>query len=397
MTDYDATQTLGGNTDAQEILTAQITEFFPTLESEENLSEEIIAKYYDWIFPYKWTSDGGTERRWRAAVRSLCRRNKKLAGLEAFFEENGTDATLSETYSGQDEDINSGTDTDTYGGTDTDTNSGTDTDTFTDDREQVQTVKYKGVGAPTSSSTTAETNETKFNDGKNKTVTAHERGAKLTRQYGQTIARKKGTSIVRKKGTTRTWSDGRTWTEVMRDVWESSSPLYDFINAFAQILLAPEPCRIAWSPTVNMRVEADALPTGADPTASIVNEGSAINADWLLSLGLPRGVQGEKGEKGDPGAIGPQGPQGIQGAPGATGPQGPQGSQGIQGIQGEKGDKGDKGDPGESGITAPVSGFYSLSVDESGNLIAYYADDGTAPPFEYDEESGNLYYNTPTA
>ena len=279
----------------------------------------------------------------------------------------------------------------------TDTNSGTDTDTFTDDREQVQTVKYKGVGAPTSSSTTAETNETKFNDGKNKTVTAHERGAKLTRQYGQTIARKKGTSIVRKKGTTRTWSDGRTWTEVMRDVWESSSPLYDFINAFAQILLAPEPCRIAWSPTVNMRVEADALPTGADPTASIVNEGSAINADWLLSLGLPRGVQGEKGEKGDPGAIGPQGPQGIQGAPGATGPQGPQGSQGIQGIQGEKGDKGDKGDPGESGITAPVSGFYSLSVDESGNLIAYYADDGTAPPFEYDEESGNLYYNTTTA
>ena len=352
MTDYDAKQTLGGNTDAQEILAAQITEFFPTLEREENLSEEIIAKYYDWIFPYKWTSDGGTDRRWRAAVRSLCRRNKKLAGLETFFEENGTDATQTEEYSGQDE------------------------DDYTDNRTNYDEIKYRGVGSPTNTELLAERTERGFATGKN------------------------GTKTIRKKGTKRTWTDGRYWTQVLRDVWDSSSPLYDFINAFAQILLAPEPCRIAWSPTVNMRVEADALPTGADPTASIVNEGSAINADWLLSLGLPRGLQGEKGEKGDKGdqgATGPQGPQGPQGVPGETGPQGPQGPQGVQGIQGEKGDKGDKGDPGQNGITVPVSGFYSISVDASGNLIAYYADDGTAPPFEYDEESGNLYYNTPTA
>ena len=57
------------------------------------------------------------------------------------------------------------------------------------------------------------------------------------------------------------------------------------------------------SPTVNMRVEADALPAGADPTASIVNEGSAINADWLLSLGVPRGLQGERGPQGVPGPM----------------------------------------------------------------------------------------------
>ena len=351
MTDYDAKQTLGGNTDAQEILAAQITEFFPTLESEENLSEEIIAKYYDWIFPYKWTSDGGTERRWRAAVRSLCRRHKKLSTLEQFYENNDTDAKQSEEYSGEDE------------------------DDYTDNRTNYDVIKYRGAGSPTNTELLAERTERGFATGQN------------------------GTKTVRKKGTKRTWTDGRYWTQVLRDVWGSSSPLYDFINAFAQILLAPEPCRIAWSPTVNMRVEADALPTGADPTANIVNEGSAINADWLLSLGLPRGLQGEKGEKGDKGdqgATGPQGPQGVQGDQGATGPQGPQGPQGVQGIQGEKGDKGDKGDPGQNGITVPVSGFYSLSVDASGNLIAYYADDGTAPPFEYDEESGNLYYNTPT-
>lgn len=76
---------------------------------------------------------------------------------------------------------------------------------------------------------------------------------------------------------------------------------------------------------------------------------------------------------------------------GAQGPQGPKGDQGIQGVQGIQGPQGEKGDTGESGVVAPVSGFYALSVDESGNLYATYASETEAPEFEYDSDSGNLY------
>lgn len=37
-------------------------------------------------------------------------------------------------------------------------------------------------------------------------------------------------------------------------------------------------------------------------------------------------------------------------------------------------------------------GFFSLEVDDDGNLWANYADEGSAPPFEYDTKTGNLYY-----
>lgn len=97
-----------------------------------------------------------------------------------------------------------------------------------------------------------------------------------------------------------------------------------------------------------------------------------------------RGIQGAKGDKGDRGEKGDTGEQGIQGI------QGNQGVQGVQGIQGTKGDKGDKGDTGESGITVPVNGFFTLSVDADGNLWAY-SEDGNAPNLEYDSETGNLY------
>ena len=79
------------------------------------------------------------------------------------------------------------------------------------------------------------------------------------------------------------------------------------------------------------------------------------------------------------------GPQGIQGA------KGDKGDTGAQGERGEKGEKGDKGDTGESGITVPVNGFFTLSVDADGNLWSYSAEEGTTPDFEYDGETGNLY------
>ena len=67
------------------------------------------------------------------------------------------------------------------------------------------------------------------------------------------------------------------------------------------------------------------------------------------------------------------------------------GPQGPKGPKGPKGEKGDKGDTGASGITAPVSGFFTLSVDADGNLWSYSADGSTSPDFEYDSGTGSLY------
>ena len=113
------------------------------------------------------------------------------------------------------------------------------------------------------------------------------------------------------------------------------------------------------------------------------------------------GPQGPKGATGATGATGPQGPKGdagatgATGAKGATGPTGPQGvkgeqgERGPQGIQGPKGDKGERGDPG---VTVPLSGFFSLTVDSDGNLWSHVADGAAAPPLSYDPSTGELYY-----
>lgn len=61
-----------------------------------------------------------------------------------------------------------------------------------------------------------------------------------------------------------------------------------------------------------------------------------------------------------------------------------------QGKQGEKGEK------GNSGIVAVTSGMFALELDRNtGNLYAIYPDDTeiTENNFEYDSETGNLYYN----
>ena len=60
-------------------------------------------------------------------------------------------------------------------------------------------------------------------------------------------------------------------------------------------------------------------------------------------------------------------------------------------TNGRDGEKGEKGDTGST-ISVPVSGLFNLSVDSDGNLIASYNDAGTAPKFEYDKTTGNIYY-----
>lgn len=112
----------------------------------------------------------------------------------------------------------------------------------------------------------------------------------------------------------------------------------------------------------------------------------------------PKGDSGETGPRGATGAAGPQGPQGEegpegpQGPAGDTGPAGPQGERGPQGPQGARGERGEKGDAGESGVVAPLSGLFVLSVDGAGDLWATVADGAEAPPLSYDPESGDLYF-----
>ncbi len=64
-------------------------------------------------------------------------------------------------------------------------------------------------------------------------------------------------------------------------------------------------------------------------------------------------------------------------------------------LKGEKGDKGDPGAQGASGVMAPSAGMFSLYLDPAtGDLYAEYPDGSAPPAFEYDEESGNLYFVT---
>lgn len=113
-----------------------------------------------------------------------------------------------------------------------------------------------------------------------------------------------------------------------------------------------------------------------------------------------KGDQGEKGEKGDTGKTGLQGIQGIQGDKGDKGDrglqgiQGVKGAQGIQGIQGIQGEKGDKGDRGDSGLVTPIQNYFTLTIDESGDLYAICDDSNTPPDFELDE-NGDLYLTLP--
>lgn len=64
-------------------------------------------------------------------------------------------------------------------------------------------------------------------------------------------------------------------------------------------------------------------------------------------------------------------------------------------FKGDKGDKGDKGEQGESGVMATTTGMFSLYLDpDTGDLYAEYPDGSSPPQFEYDSETGNLYYIT---
>ena len=100
----------------------------------------------------------------------------------------------------------------------------------------------------------------------------------------------------------------------------------------------------------------------SDRPAIVTNRGTTKDA--IMDFQIPRGKQGETG------------PQGAQGDKGDTGPIGPQGA---------------KGDRGDSGILTKLeSGWFTLYVNEKGELILVYNDVDDEPPFKI--RNGNLMY-----
>lgn len=104
-------------------------------------------------------------------------------------------------------------------------------------------------------------------------------------------------------------------------------------------------------------------------TPSINSEGVV---SWTNNGGLPNpepvSVRGPQGAKGDPGDQGPQGERGLQGETGPQGPKGDKGDTGAQGEQGIQGPPGEQGPQGQTGATGEDGGYYTPSVDSSGNL-----------------------------
>lgn len=419
-------QTLGTNDEAQGIVKTVIGERFPALESEFSLSDQVVEKFFDWSFTFLWTEDGGGARRWKTSVSALCGRWQKLSVLNDLYKSVGGegDGTFFEKWGGSDED------------TFEDRRRTKKSETFTDDLTSRDRTTYKAVGQTSSASqsdTIEHAPDSEHNTQKRDVSEGFEDGQDTT-------------VTTRKKGTTREYSDGRSIIKRLRDAEEAIAPVYAFVNAFATILVEPCVCdALPFSPTMNAAVgDVETLPEGESAEVKLRNTGSPVHANWVFDFKIPAGIgpQGPRGEvgpqgpvgpvgpvgpqglKGDQGDVGPEGPQGeqgekgeqgerglqgVQGEPGAVGPRGPQGTQGPtgdkgeQGLQGpegpvgpqgEQGLKGDKGDKGESGVTAPASGFFNLVMEENGDLYVVYNDveGGTPPSFEYDEETGDVYY-----
>ena len=150
--------------------------------------------------------------------------------------------------------------------------------------------------------------------------------------------------------------------------------------------------------------------SGVGPGAGTRAAASGVDGHLHIHFDIEKGEKGEKGDTGATGATGPmgptgptgaQGPQGERGATGAqgepgvrgekgeTGAQGEPGERGPRGEKGEQGEKGEKGDRGDSGVTVPISGCFTLSGDEDGNLWAICGDADNPPAFSV--EDGDIY------
>ena len=357
-------QTLGTNENAKTTLSNILTEYFPSVVSELSLPDRIVEKFYDWQFPFIYTTDGAGTRKWSVSVRALCERNPKLADLDAFFNASGTDGTFQETYSGN------------------------DTETNTDNSARRTKTEFDGVGDPTSQST-ADSIVVEPVDGKNTTERKTE--------YGKT----------------RTYADGRTWSQILADVMDTRGPVYLFINSFAQILREPaeDPCDMpVYPPSMQMSVEVNTLSPEDPATASVTNQGTSYNAMFNLLLGIPKG------------ATGAQGTPGADGKDGATPEIGENGNWFINGEDTGKPSRGEAGAGGSveymtdaevdalfapqdeligtwvfnDNITTWQNGLFSLSFLSNGQSYSSMNIVAQRPPFQISYGSTAVYTSTTT-
>ena len=150
--------------------------------------------------------------------------------------------------------------------------------------------------------------------------------------------------------------------------------------------------------------------TGAPGTQAQVTNTGTENAA-IFNFTIPQGEQGPKGDtgpQGEQGVKGDTGPQGTPGPQGDPGPQGPAGKDGEDGgyyqpsvddsgnltwtaskpdmpsvsgvnIRGPQGLTGNDGAPGANGADGENGGYYSPSVDQSGNLTWTPSEDDMPP------------------
>ena len=297
-------QVLGQNMGAQDILKDILQTEYPELEQKYNMSDQIVDRFFDWLFPFVYTEDGGGARRWRTAVRSWCGRNSKLKVLEDFYEASGTDGTFNEVYSGSD--ITKFTDNRASENTEnfTDNREEREHATFTDNRKELQSTDFSATGQTTTSGL-GDSQTREYETGRNNTdneVTRGFTGGKNTTLRNTTQAFQNGRNTTEQeytRGTRRTYSDGRTWVQILKDIEEKAAPVYDFINGFAYILIDPaqaDCCDIYRMPSVAAFI--DNVSGGAAAAVEVENAGTPLNANFGFKFTLPRGEQGDKGEDG---------------------------------------------------------------------------------------------------
>lgn len=173
------------------------------------------------------------------------------------------------------------------------------------------------------------------------------------------------------------WNNRQSQYPLRRRLVSTTEPnIYDIIRAEGTITNPGDPIDAENLNDLEQRIADSVNPLSSDVIDSAyqaviqaTNTANTVSSDLI--------------EKRDNGYFnGPQGPQGPQGIQGPQGPEGSQGPEGPQGIQGPK---------GESGISATTDGYFTLYINENGDLIAQYPDNASPPPLSLNE-NGDLIY-----
>lgn len=236
-------QTFGLNTDAQTVMTDIITEKFPTLESEYSISAQIIEKFYDYTFPFMYTTDGGGARRWSNAVRAWCGRNAKMVVLESAFADMSADTNFTENIS--------------------DTNEST----ITDNSARKTRTTFSGISD-----------------------TSTERTADVV--YSEPVV---GENTTKNDGTssrTRIWSSGKSLAECIAEIENVIDPVYSFINGFERLLIPPCPASqrdviIQYPPTMSATATVTETIRQTNFSVTVTNDGTQFNPIWNFNFFVP--------------------------------------------------------------------------------------------------------------